>query len=102
MSFKSKMIKLAHGLRHSWMLTQAISFQSQTLYRKLLYVFFFSHPNPFLPLLGDSDDPLIPRQYLVLPMQKETLVDGFETLTDPADLLASPLGWHNTGTVNTT
>ncbi|KDR76592.1 hypothetical protein GALMADRAFT_67220 [Galerina marginata CBS 339.88] len=40
--------------------------------------------------------------YLVLPMQKETLLDGFELLTDPADLVASPLGWHNTGTENTT
>ncbi|KAF4616512.1 hypothetical protein D9613_008908 [Agrocybe pediades] len=40
--------------------------------------------------------------YLVLPMQKEILTDGFQVLTNPADLIASPLGWHNNGTLNTT
>ncbi|KAF8952901.1 hypothetical protein BDZ97DRAFT_2065989 [Flammula alnicola] len=40
--------------------------------------------------------------YLVLPLQKETLTDGFETLTDPQDLTASPDGWHSTGTTSYT
>ncbi|PPQ72749.1 hypothetical protein CVT26_003029 [Gymnopilus dilepis] len=40
--------------------------------------------------------------YLVLPMQEETLLEGFEVLANPSDPLASPLGWHNTGTANTT
>ncbi|KAF9057048.1 Fungalysin metallopeptidase-domain-containing protein [Panaeolus papilionaceus] len=35
--------------------------------------------------------------YRVLPIQKEILTDGFETLTNPADTSASPMGWHNTG-----
>ncbi|KAF8952907.1 Fungalysin metallopeptidase-domain-containing protein [Flammula alnicola] len=40
--------------------------------------------------------------YLVLPMQEEILTQGFQVLTDPEDLTSSPLGWHSTGTVNTT
>ncbi|RDB18672.1 Extracellular metalloproteinase mep [Hypsizygus marmoreus] len=40
--------------------------------------------------------------YRVLPLQKEILTQGFETLTDPQDLSASPNGWHNTGTTSTT
>ncbi|KAG6844364.1 hypothetical protein H0H93_016533, partial [Arthromyces matolae] len=40
--------------------------------------------------------------YLVLPFTKEILTQGFETVTDPQDLLASPYGWHSTGTTNTT
>ncbi|KAJ7161771.1 Fungalysin metallopeptidase-domain-containing protein [Mycena crocata] len=40
--------------------------------------------------------------YLVLPIWKETLLEGFETVVDPADLEASPLGWHSDGTTNTT
>ncbi|KAI9453869.1 Fungalysin metallopeptidase-domain-containing protein [Lactarius psammicola] len=40
--------------------------------------------------------------YLVLPINKEVLTQGFETLTDPQDLTASPLGWHNDGTTSTT
>ncbi|KAF8172673.1 Fungalysin metallopeptidase-domain-containing protein [Pholiota molesta] len=40
--------------------------------------------------------------YLVLPMQDEILTQGFQTLVDPEDLTASPLGWHSTGTTNTT
>ncbi|KAJ7723080.1 Fungalysin metallopeptidase-domain-containing protein [Mycena metata] len=40
--------------------------------------------------------------YLVLPIHKETILDGFETLVDPEDLKASPLGWHSDGTTNTT
>ncbi|KAG6849002.1 hypothetical protein H0H93_012087 [Arthromyces matolae] len=37
--------------------------------------------------------------YLALPIQKEVLTQGFETITDPQDLLSSPYGWH---TVNNT
>ncbi|KAJ3505748.1 hypothetical protein NLJ89_g7254 [Agrocybe chaxingu] len=40
--------------------------------------------------------------YLVLPMDRESLEEGFETLVDPQDVEASPVGWHNTGTANTT
>ncbi|CAA7257428.1 unnamed protein product [Cyclocybe aegerita] len=40
--------------------------------------------------------------YLVVPMDRETLEQGFETLVDPQDIEASPVGWHNTGTANTT
>ncbi|KAG6816129.1 hypothetical protein H0H87_008441 [Tephrocybe sp. NHM501043] len=40
--------------------------------------------------------------YLVLPFSKEILTQGFETVTDPQDLTASPYGWHSTSTTNTT
>ncbi|GLB39380.1 putative fungalysin metallopeptidase (M36) [Lyophyllum shimeji] len=40
--------------------------------------------------------------YLVLPITKEILTEGFETLTDPQDTAASPQGWHSTGTTSTT
>ncbi|KAG2003700.1 extracellular elastinolytic metalloproteinase [Coprinopsis cinerea AmutBmut pab1-1] len=35
--------------------------------------------------------------YTVVPITKETILDGLETLTDPQDLEASPLGWHSLG-----
>ncbi|KAH9477345.1 Extracellular metalloproteinase MEP [Psilocybe cubensis] len=34
--------------------------------------------------------------YRVLPIQDEILTQGFSVLTDPADPLASPFGWHAT------
>ncbi|KAL0070523.1 hypothetical protein AAF712_002356 [Marasmius tenuissimus] len=40
--------------------------------------------------------------YKVVPVRKNTIVDGFESLVDPADLEASPLGWHNDGRRNYT
>ncbi|TFY63997.1 hypothetical protein EVG20_g6103 [Dentipellis fragilis] len=40
--------------------------------------------------------------YRVLPANKEILTDGFQTLTDPQDVAASPDGWHSDGTTNTT
>ncbi|KAI9443781.1 Fungalysin metallopeptidase-domain-containing protein, partial [Lactarius indigo] len=40
--------------------------------------------------------------YRVLPFNKEILTQGFQTLTDPQDLTASSLGWHNDGTTSTT
>ncbi|KAH9030752.1 Fungalysin metallopeptidase-domain-containing protein [Lactarius pseudohatsudake] len=40
--------------------------------------------------------------YLVLPFNQEVLTQGFQTLTDPQDLTASSLGWHNDGTNSTT
>ncbi|GLB39392.1 putative fungalysin metallopeptidase (M36) [Lyophyllum shimeji] len=40
--------------------------------------------------------------YQVLPIQKEMLTQGFEVLTDPQDMTASPAGWHNTGTTSAT
>ncbi|KAH8981285.1 Fungalysin metallopeptidase-domain-containing protein [Lactarius hatsudake] len=40
--------------------------------------------------------------YRVLPFNEEILTQGFQTLTDPQDLTASSLGWHNDGTTSTT
>lgn len=40
--------------------------------------------------------------YKVLPITKEVLTDGFETLTDPQNIASSPQGWHFDGTSNTT
>ncbi|KAJ7671777.1 Fungalysin metallopeptidase-domain-containing protein [Mycena rosella] len=40
--------------------------------------------------------------YLVLPITKEILTQGFETLIDPQDVEASPQGWHWDGTTNST
>ncbi|KAJ7852815.1 Fungalysin metallopeptidase-domain-containing protein [Mycena olivaceomarginata] len=40
--------------------------------------------------------------YRVLPITKELLTQGFETVVDPADLEASPKGWHWTGTKDST
>ncbi|KAJ7895017.1 Fungalysin metallopeptidase-domain-containing protein [Mycena leptocephala] len=42
--------------------------------------------------------------YHVLPITKETLLQGFEDVVDPADVEASPFGWHSDGTatINTT
>ncbi|KAJ6587514.1 Fungalysin metallopeptidase-domain-containing protein [Mycena vulgaris] len=40
--------------------------------------------------------------YLVLPITKQQPSEGFETLVNPQDLLASPQGWHFTGRGNTT
>ncbi|KAF7301727.1 Extracellular metalloproteinase mep [Mycena indigotica] len=40
--------------------------------------------------------------YRVLPIQKETLLEGFEDVADPQDTISSPRGWHSTGTTNTT
>ncbi|KAF9008254.1 Fungalysin metallopeptidase-domain-containing protein [Cyathus striatus] len=40
--------------------------------------------------------------YRVIPLQEEILTQGFQVLTDPQDLLASPDGWHSTGTTSTT
>ncbi|KAG6899570.1 hypothetical protein C0993_009149 [Termitomyces sp. T159_Od127] len=40
--------------------------------------------------------------YHVLPIHKELLTEGQETLTDPQDSLASPFGWHSDGELNST
>ena len=40
--------------------------------------------------------------YRVVPITKQYLTDGFETVTDPQDTLASPNGWHSDGTTSTT
>ncbi|KAJ7155333.1 Fungalysin metallopeptidase-domain-containing protein [Mycena filopes] len=40
--------------------------------------------------------------YLVLPITKEVLTQGFQTLVDPQDTVASPDGWHSDGTTTTT
>ncbi|KAJ6572791.1 Fungalysin metallopeptidase-domain-containing protein [Mycena vulgaris] len=40
--------------------------------------------------------------YLVLPLTKEILTQGFQTLTDPQDVTGYPDGWHSDGTTTTT
>jgi hypothetical protein len=40
--------------------------------------------------------------YTAVPIQKQGLPDGLETIEDPADMASSPLGWHSDGTSNTT
>ncbi|KAJ8517459.1 hypothetical protein ONZ45_g5342 [Pleurotus djamor] len=40
--------------------------------------------------------------YRVLPITSEILTQGFSTLTDPQDTVASPQGWHSDGTTSTT
>ncbi|CDO72836.1 hypothetical protein BN946_scf185002.g21 [Trametes cinnabarina] len=40
--------------------------------------------------------------YLVLPIFKEILTQGFQTLVDPQDTTSSPDGWHSDGTTTTT
>ncbi|KAK7687628.1 hypothetical protein QCA50_008842 [Cerrena zonata] len=40
--------------------------------------------------------------YRVLPIQKQDPREGFETLADPQDTVASPQGWHSDGTTTTT
>ncbi|KAJ7252047.1 Fungalysin metallopeptidase-domain-containing protein [Mycena rebaudengoi] len=40
--------------------------------------------------------------YLVLPITKEVLTQGFETLTNPQDTIGDPNGWHSDGTTTTT
>jgi extracellular elastinolytic metalloproteinase len=32
----------------------------------------------------------------VIPIKKQSVPDGFETLRDPSDRIASPRGWHST------
>ena len=38
----------------------------------------------------------------MVPTTKHSFADGLETLVDPADLTASPLGWHDAGFGNST
>ena len=40
--------------------------------------------------------------YRVLPIMKETPLEGFETLVNPQNVMASSLGWHNDGSGNGT
>ncbi|KAJ7182352.1 Fungalysin metallopeptidase-domain-containing protein [Mycena crocata] len=40
--------------------------------------------------------------YLVLPLTKEILTQGFLTLVDPQDTAGDPNGWHSDGTTTTT
>ncbi|KAJ7133812.1 Fungalysin metallopeptidase-domain-containing protein [Mycena filopes] len=60
--------------------------------------FVDAHDNTLVSLT----DYVAQASYLVLPMSKETLTQGFETLVDPQDTKASPLGWHSDGTTNHT
>jgi extracellular elastinolytic metalloproteinase len=36
-----------------------------------------------------------------VPVQENSLLDGFKNLVDPADLAASPKGWNNDGSTTT-
>ncbi|RXW20286.1 hypothetical protein EST38_g5569 [Candolleomyces aberdarensis] len=40
--------------------------------------------------------------YTVVPVTKQTILDGLETLTDPQDPEASPEGWHTVGGAEST
>ncbi|KAI9434881.1 Fungalysin metallopeptidase-domain-containing protein [Lactarius indigo] len=40
--------------------------------------------------------------YRVVPINQDDPTQGFLTLVDPQDLIASPLAWHNDGTTSTT
>ncbi|KAH9481998.1 Extracellular metalloproteinase MEP [Psilocybe cubensis] len=40
--------------------------------------------------------------YKVLPLHKRAITEGLETVVDPQDTLASPSGWHSTGTTSFT
>jgi extracellular elastinolytic metalloproteinase len=53
-------------------------------------------------VIGIDFDVHLYKQYTVLPITKETLLEGLETLTNPQDTLASPSGWHTVGTTSTT
>ncbi|KAM5541103.1 hypothetical protein V8D89_005236 [Ganoderma adspersum] len=39
--------------------------------------------------------------YRVLPITKQNILQGFETLIDPQNLASSPLGWHSDGVTDT-
>ncbi len=41
-------------------------------------------------------------QYRVLPITKQNITQGFETLTNPQNMAASPFGWHSDGVNNST
>lgn len=41
-------------------------------------------------------------QYRVVPITEQYPTQGFQTLTDPQNLAASPFGWHSDGVTNTT
>ena len=56
----------------------------------------------FFSLWSSTQLMLSTMQYTVLPITKQTFPEGLETLRDPQDLQSSPLGWHNTGSGNST
>ncbi|KAJ7352052.1 Fungalysin metallopeptidase-domain-containing protein [Mycena albidolilacea] len=58
--------------------------------------------NAHTNVLESLTDYVAQATYHVLPITKETLLQGFEDVVDPADLKASPDGWHSDGTTNTT
>ena len=39
-------------------------------------------------------------QYRVLPITKQNITQGFETLTNPQNTASSPFGWHSDGVNN--
>ena len=76
--------------------TPAKSFSSLTSLPRLPCV-------PYLPVIiaFKARKANIDRQYRVLPISKQALTEGFETLHDPANLHASPKGWNYNGTAAT-
>ncbi|KAJ7289420.1 Fungalysin metallopeptidase-domain-containing protein [Mycena rebaudengoi] len=40
--------------------------------------------------------------YRVLPIQEQSIPEGFQVVVDPQDTFSSPLGWHSTSIVNST
>ncbi|KAF9057050.1 Fungalysin metallopeptidase-domain-containing protein [Panaeolus papilionaceus] len=56
-------------------------------------VFIDGHTGDILSI----NDFVADASYTVVPITKISFDDGVETLQDPADLQASPFGWHSTG-----
>ncbi|KAI0302901.1 Fungalysin metallopeptidase-domain-containing protein [Multifurca ochricompacta] len=78
-------------------LTHVIQIQNEKE-GKWFEAFVDAHSNKLLSVT----DFVTKASYLVLPINEEVLTQGFQTLTDPQDLTASPDGWHSDGTTSTT
>ncbi|KAG6852549.1 hypothetical protein C0991_010991, partial [Blastosporella zonata] len=73
-------------------LTHAIQIQNETAIT-FYEAFIDAHSGELLHIT----DFVAQASYLVLPITKEILTQGFETVVDPQDPLASPKGWHTVG-----
>ncbi|KAG6916533.1 hypothetical protein DXG01_006474 [Tephrocybe rancida] len=73
-------------------LTHAIQIQNETAIT-FYEAFIDAHSGELLHIT----DFVAQASYRVLPITKEVLTQGFETVVDPQDPLASPNGWHTAG-----
>ncbi|KAG5350575.1 hypothetical protein C0989_010341 [Termitomyces sp. Mn162] len=76
-------------------LTHAIQIQNETAVT-FYEAFIDAHSGELIHVT----DYKAPASYRALPIQEEIPTEGFKTLDDPQDILASPDGWHTVG--NTT